>query len=142
RFSDAPVENVSREPSRKILLNLGLTNDTPPEQIERAMEILREIAEEHGSVEENIMTSFNSFGDFSLGILFIYFIRSGEDILQTQTDVNLAILRRFNEEGLDFAFPTQTILASSVDSKQDRAAELQGGGKPRLHSHPGPTVGK
>ena len=48
RFADSPVENISREPSRKIVLNLGLTYDTPPDGVSRAMEILREITGEIG----------------------------------------------------------------------------------------------
>ena len=38
-----------------------------------------------------------------------YYIKQGSDILGVQTSVNMAILERFNAEGLDFAFPTQTI---------------------------------
>ena len=44
-----------------------------------------------------------------MNILFIYYITKGADILETQTDVNLAILRRFGESGLEMAFPTQTL---------------------------------
>ena len=44
-----------------------------------------------------------------MGIAFIYYITKGSDILGVQTAVNLAILERFNAEGLEFAFPTQTI---------------------------------
>ena len=43
-FSDSPVENVTREPSRKIVLNLGLVYSTTDKQIEKAMNILRDIA--------------------------------------------------------------------------------------------------
>jgi len=109
KFADAPVENVSREPSRKIVVNLGLTYDTPVEKIEAAMTYLREICEAHESTEEKIIISFNQFGDFALNIMFIYYIKSGEDIASTQNDINLKILRKFNDNGLEFAFPTQTI---------------------------------
>lgn len=109
-FAGTPVENITLEPSRKVVLNLGLTYDTTPEAVEHAMKILDEIASEHASLEPTSLISFNGFGDFALNVLFIYYIRSGEDILKTQSEVDLAILRRFNEAGLDFAFPTQTIL--------------------------------
>ncbi|MCB9225091.1 MAG: mechanosensitive ion channel family protein [Crocinitomicaceae bacterium] len=110
KFSDDSVENIDREPNRKIILELGLTYDMKADQMERAMAILKEIsAENNANVEDAVLTGFTSFGDFSLGITFIYYIRKGADILQTQTDVNLAILRRFAAEGLDMAFPTQTI---------------------------------
>ncbi len=109
QFSESPIENISREPARKIVLNLGLTYETSPEKMERAMTILKEIASNNESVGEDSMVSFNSWGASALGITFIYFIQPGKDILITQTEVNLEILKRFNAEGLDFAYPTQTI---------------------------------
>lgn len=109
-FSDDAVENVDKEPTRKITLNLGLTYDTNADQMEEAIALLREIAKAHSDlIEEEVFISFNSFGDFSLGILFIYFIKKEADILETQTKMNLMILRKFTEHGLDMAFPTQTV---------------------------------
>lgn len=108
-FSDSPVENVSLEPSRKVSVTLGLTYDTTPEQMEEAMSTLRGIAEAHPDLEEKVLVSFSAFGDFSMNLLFIYYIKQGADILQVQTDVNMAILKEFNARGLELAFPTQTI---------------------------------
>ena len=34
-FSDNPVENISSEPSRKVVLNLGLTYDTTPQKCKK-----------------------------------------------------------------------------------------------------------
>jgi MscS family membrane protein len=114
KFSDSPVENVSMEPSRKVSVNLGLTYDTTPEKMKHAMEILKEIAAGHESLEEKMILSFNAFGDFAMNILFIYYIKAGSDIMGTQSDINMAILDRFNEAGLDFAFPTQTLYTKQI----------------------------
>jgi MscS family membrane protein len=74
------------------------------------MDLLREIVEAQGDdTDDNIVVGFNDFGDFALGITLIYYIAKGADIMGVQTAVNLAILGRFNAEGLEFAFPTQTI---------------------------------
>jgi len=108
-FTDAPVENVSREPSRKIMLDLGLTYDTTPENMQKAMNILKDINNKNLATENEIITSFNGFGDFALNILFVYYIKKGEDNFQVQSDMNLEILKQFNEAKLDFAFPTQTL---------------------------------
>lgn len=115
-FSDDAVENVDLEPTRKIVLNLGLTYDMSAEKMERAMAVLKEIAADHKDlIEEDVSVGFNAFGDFSLGIIFIYFIKKESDILQTQTVMNLDILRRFTAEGLDMAFPTQTVLHQQIN---------------------------
>lgn len=109
-FNANIVENVSLEPNRKVVLNLGLTYDTTPEEIDKGISILKEIGLKHADTTEDVLVSFNSWGDFALGLLFVYYINKGSDILETQTSVNIEILERFNAEGLEFAFPTQTIL--------------------------------
>jgi MscS family membrane protein len=111
KFTDNIVENISLEPSRKVTLNLGLTYDTPEDKIQLAIDILKDIIANTEGAEESVPVGFNSFGDFSLGIIFIYYIKKEADILQVQTDVNMQILKRFNENKLEFAFPTQSILA-------------------------------
>ena len=115
KFNDNEVTNVSSEPTRKVILNLGLTYDTSPENMQLAIDTLKEIAEKH----QDIITvetplGFNAFGDFSLGIIFVYYIQKEADILGTQTTINLEILSRFNEKGLEFAFPTQTIFKKEM----------------------------
>jgi MscS family membrane protein len=114
KFSDTPVENISLEPSRKVVVNLGLTYDTPPEKMQEAMEILKDIAAANDSLEEKVLVSFNAFGDSAMNILFIYYIKAGADILGAQTQVNLSILSKFTAAGLDFAFPTQTLYTKQV----------------------------
>ena len=109
KFTDTLVENVSNEPTRKVILTLGLTYDTDHEKMNKALDILKEIANQNESVDENHKIAFSGFGDFSLNILFIYYIKKDEDILMTQNNMNMSILERFNKEKLEFAFPTQTI---------------------------------
>ncbi|MBW2161501.1 MAG: mechanosensitive ion channel family protein [Deltaproteobacteria bacterium] len=114
KFSDMPVENISLEPSRKVVLNLGLTYDTKPEKMQEAMEILKDIAAGTDGLEDKVLVSFNAFGDSAMNILFIYYIKTGADILGAQTDVNMSILNKFTSAGLDFAFPTQTLYTKQV----------------------------
>jgi MscS family membrane protein len=109
KFTDSIIENVSLEPNRKVVLNLGLIYDTTPEQLELGISLLKSINDNNPNTEADALISFNAFGDFSLGILFIYYITAGQDILQTQTAINLAILKQFNTNKLEFAFPTQTL---------------------------------
>jgi MscS family membrane protein len=77
--------------------------------MKRAMEILQEIIAQNDATEDKVLVSFNAFGDSAMNILFIYYIKSGADILGAQTDINMEVLSRFTAAGLDFAFPTQTI---------------------------------
>ena len=108
-FSDNAVENVSKEPTRKVVLNLGLTYDTTPEGMQKAMDILKQIILDQTGVQDDCLVSFNTWGDSSMGILFIYYISDMDNLLKVQTAVNMAILKEFNESGLEFAFPSRTV---------------------------------
>lgn len=109
QFSDNAVENVSLEPTRKVNISLGLTYDTTPEQMENAMKIIKDIIKANSKVEDDALVAFNAWGDFAMGIQVIYYISSPDFIFSAQSEINLEILKLFNAEGLEFAFPTQTI---------------------------------
>lgn len=109
KFADTAVENVSVEPNRKVVLNIGLTYNTTPAKMQKAMDLLKKINDTNKHTEENALVSFNAFNDSAMNILFIYYITKGEDILATMTEMNMEILKQFNRAKLDFAFPSQTI---------------------------------
>ena len=113
-FTDNSVINVTSQPALRIKINLGLTYETNDEDIQKAIDILREIVLKEISITDDYVAGFNGFGDFSLNILFMYYIKPESHWLDTQTLVNKEILRRFNKEGLEFAFPTQTIFKKEV----------------------------
>lgn len=112
-FQASSVENVTLEPSRKVGLSLGLTYDTQPDGMRRAMDLLRAIVVENQGTEEKVVVAFDAFGDFSMNIKLIYYVKKSAGIMSTMNDVNLAILERFNAAGLEFAFPTQTVFHHS-----------------------------
>jgi MscS family membrane protein len=107
--TDNPVLNVSKEPGRKMKAILGLTYDTSADKIELAKTILKKIVDDNEHTRD-VVVAFDSFGDFSLNILFIYWIKKGSPIAATADAVNMQILKEFNTNKLDFAFPTQTIV--------------------------------
>lgn len=110
KFAESSVQNNSAEPDRKVALNLGLVYGTAPDKMELALKILDEIVlNNKQDLTDEKLISFNAFNEFSLGLLFIYHIKKDSDILKTMSKINLEILKRFNENGLEFAYPTQTI---------------------------------
>ena len=118
KFTDSIVENVTLEPARRIRHELALIYETPPEKMELAIQILKDIANEHQELlTPEFFVSFIAFKDYSLNILFIYHIRKEAQILDTQTIVHLEILRRFNAAGLSFAYPTAVELQGEYKLK-------------------------
>ncbi len=106
---DSVIENISKEPARRIVLPLGLTYDTSPDQMMLALELLKNLPASISEIKSEVHAFFTGYGDSSLNITFIYFIRKGANIMDVQSKVNLAILSLFNEKKLNFAFPTTTV---------------------------------
>ncbi len=113
-FSNTGIENVTSEPLFKVVINLGLTYDTGYGKMKEAMDTLKDIAEKNDGIEKNYVVSFNKFMDSSLNIEFSYFIKKDKLPPVVQTQMNMEILRQFEERGLNFAYPTRTVYQKSI----------------------------
>ena len=114
-FTDNSVVNVTSQPALKIVLNLGLTYDTDKAGMQKGVDILRQIVADNSEIlEEDCSAGFKDFGDFSLGILFIYYVKPEAHWLDSQNTISKEVLARFTAAGLDFAFPTHTLLNKSI----------------------------
>lgn len=104
------LRNFGRMEERRVLVNLGLVYQTTAEQMERAVALLREVvAAREGVRLERV--HFRAFGESALYVEAVYFIASADylNYMDLQQAVNLEILRRFAAEGIEFAYPTQTV---------------------------------
>lgn len=121
KFTDSVLENVSEEAARRVRHKLGLVYETSPERMERALQVLNELVDDHqADVMPERSAFFQTFGDFSLDIIFIYHIRKERPIEEVQSRIHLELLRRFTVEKLEFAYPTQ------VQLNQERGALVRG----------------
>jgi MscS family membrane protein len=109
KFSDQIVENITVEPTRRVILKVGLTYSTSSARIEEAISHLKKIAVDCEGVQDESISAFTEFADFSLVITYIYYIKKEYNIFETMNEMNLRVLKTFNEHGLEFAFPTRTV---------------------------------
>jgi small-conductance mechanosensitive channel len=106
----AQIQNMRRMKERRATFNLGVTYDTTADQIDRIPEILEKIISTQPGLRFE-RAGFHSFGDSALLFEVIYWTES-RDISahrELQHKINSQILRRFNQEGISFAYPTQTL---------------------------------
>jgi len=125
-MANASITNVSKRPNIKTVMNVGVTYDTPADKVERAMVIIEEIFKPHPKTADLII-SFNKFNDSSLNILVVHWWNSTDfkEYLAGFQKLNLELKRRFDAEGIDFAFPTQTVYVkngTATDTGQRMAA--------------------
>ncbi len=113
------IRNISRRPSIRRVMEIGLPYDTPPEKVEHALAILRDVLANHEGMNPQFppRVFFSGFKDWSLAITVIYWYFSTDywAYMAFSERLNLTILKRFNEANIEFAFPTQTVfLAGDV----------------------------
>ncbi len=76
--------------------------------------MVREIIE----AQENVRfdrAHFKEYGDFSLNFEVVYYVLVPDYnvYMDIQQAINLALYQRFEEEGIEFAYPTQTLYVSA-----------------------------
>lgn len=109
-MANATLTNISKRPNIKTVMNVGVTYDTPAEKVEQAMRIIDSIYRPHPKTSD-LIVSFNKFESSSLNILVVHWwdsIDMKEYLLGFQ-NLNLELKRRFDAEGIGFAFPSQTV---------------------------------
>ena len=110
RMAEATINNISKRPTIKNLYTVGVTYDTGYDKMKKALEILRGIFKNHPSTE-NYWVYFKEFGAHSKDILVIHWCKytAYQQFLEATEEINLEIMRRFEEADIEFAFPTQTV---------------------------------
>jgi MscS family membrane protein len=112
KLASDSIENIGRRASIRRLANITITYDTPLQKVKKAVEIIREILDNHEGMDPEFppRVYFNEFNDASLNIIMIYWYFPPDywAYLEFNQRVNMEIMRRFEEEGIEFAFPTTT----------------------------------
>ncbi len=124
------IENISRRPFIKRVLEVTVTYDTTPEKLAEGIGIIEQMLEARASnFPEDLpgKVFFSDFGSTSLNIVVYYWFTPPKwwDYLQFTHDFNMELLRRFNEAGIEFAFPTQTLYVKQ-DSDLSAKVQLEG----------------
>jgi len=109
-IGNATITNIASRPNIRTLMNIGISYDASREKIQEAVNTLNEIFKKHPNTQD-VWISFDKFGDFALNISVIHWWSNTDykAYLNGMQEINLAIKQRFDEAGIGFAFPTQTL---------------------------------
>jgi len=114
------IENIGQRPHIRRKTNIGITYDTPPEKIEKAVDIILKILDNHEGMDQAFppRAYFNEYNPYSLNILVLYWYHPADywGYMKFSQGVNLQIAREFQKEGIKFAFPTSTTYLSQDDN--------------------------
>lgn len=104
------IRNYKRMNERRALFSVGVTYDTPAATLRRIPEMIQTAVEDQENTRFD-RAHFKEYGPSSLEFETVYFmlVPDFNTFMDTQEAINLQIFERFEEEGVEFAFPTRTV---------------------------------
>lgn len=111
------IRNYKRMDERRVVFQLGLVYGTTADQLGQVPIIIREAVESQDNTRFD-RSHLKSFGPSSLDYETVYHMTVPDyaAFMDTQQAINFELYRRFEDEGLEFAYPTQTLFLRSEDA--------------------------
>lgn len=110
------IQNFKRMYERRVVFTLGVTYDTPRTRLGEIPGLIREAVEAQELARFD-RSHFSAYGDFSLNIETVYYVTVPD--YSAYMDVQQAILLRIHElfeaAGIEFAYPTQTLIVHNAE---------------------------
>lgn len=112
------IRNFKRMEMRRVDFKFGIVYDTPAEKIRRVPVIIREIFSGMKDVRLD-RAHFAGLGDYSLDFETVYYVHSSDFNfhMDRKQEILVEILAAFRKEGIEFAFPTQTVHFTGSEEK-------------------------
>jgi len=112
------IKNYKRMQTRRIDFRVGVVYQTPFEKVKKIPQVVKEIFNRMEGVRLD-RAHFKSFGDFSLVYEIVYYVNSADYniYMDKQQEINLALMEKFEQEEIAFAYPTQTLYLNHEESR-------------------------
>ena len=110
KLTSSNIENFATMQQRRMIYSVGVTYQTTADQIQSIPTTIQAIIDNTSHAIFN-RCHFTTFGDYSLNFEIVYYIDNRDYTLamDIQQSINLGIMRKFEEQGIEFAFPSQTL---------------------------------
>jgi small-conductance mechanosensitive channel len=113
------IRNFKRMQERRIVFEIGVTYQTPMAQVEAIPQTIRTIIEGEEMARFD-RSHFKAYGDYALVFETVYYVLAPDfgTYMDVQQRINLALGKRFESEGIEFAYPTTTVLLEQIVEKR------------------------
>jgi len=117
-LTNSRVRNYKRMNRRRIVFKFGVIYQTTLTQLKKIPQIVEEIITQ---IPETTFdrAHFASYADFSLNFEIVYHINNSDynKYMDIQQEINFQLKEAFEKEGIDFAYPTQTVFLANENKK-------------------------
>ena len=109
--SGANIYNISMAHKRMFDETFGITYDMSNEKIQRAREILEEIAEKHSEIYNDYLVIIDSLAESSINIRMIAYVKTNNltKFRKVKEQILFEAIKQYREAGIEFAFPSRSL---------------------------------
>lgn len=109
-LTESRIHNYKKMKERRIAFNFGVLYETPNDKLRKIPKIIGDIISGIDLVRLD-RVNFKNFGESALNYEVVYYLNSSDynEYMGTQEEINLQIKEAFEKEGVEMAYPTQTI---------------------------------
>ncbi len=120
------IRNYKRMARRRVPFTIGITYQTPYDKVKKIPGIIDKVIASQPQVTFD-RAHFKGFGPSSLDFEVVYFVEDSNYNLymDIQQSINLEVMRRFEAEGIEFAYPTQTVFIENVNGKPKKIENIK-----------------
>jgi small-conductance mechanosensitive channel len=109
------IRNYKRMYERRVVFTLGVIYQTSYEKLKKIPEIIQDIIEKQTQTRFD-RAHFKEYGPYSLNFEIVYWVESPDYNLymNIQQKTNLEIFQRFDDENIEFAYPSQSLYINKM----------------------------
>ena len=110
-LANEEITNISQANQRRIDISVDVEYGTSNEKLDRAVEILAEIARDDKDIKDGEFAFFENMAPSSIVVRLVSYTTeiSWAGVTQVKSRIIREIIRRFREEGIEFAFPSTSV---------------------------------
>ncbi|GAA0528170.1 mechanosensitive ion channel family protein [Chitinophaga japonensis] len=122
-LTNSRVHNYKRMERRRIVFQFRVVYQTPAEKLERIPVIVKEIITGREGLQFD-RAHLLSLAPSELLYEVVYYVLTGDynEYMDHQQAINLALFNTFAKEGIEFAYPTQTLYVQQLQQEKEAAA--------------------
>jgi MscS family membrane protein len=117
---DNPLNNITLSSFRRVKFQIGVLYGTSHKQLTLICDQIRGYLLTHPEIDEDLLVKFDEYGASSLNIVVLFFVKTNEwDVMmKVKEEINFKIMEIVENNGTEFAFPTQTLHIPNMQKKE------------------------
>ena len=109
-MTSAIIQNYKSIRERRSVVNIGVLYETPQDKLKKVTDIMKLVVDKNSNcrIDRSTLKEFSA-SSIDYELVFYAKVTSYKEFLETNEKILFDIFEKFKENGIEFAYPTQTL---------------------------------